>query len=284
MAGLAWVDEWLEGRPAPGAALQALLGAETLPPGSAIFFILVIVSAMAAAELAAILRANNITASTWVTCVSALFGLCAAVAAPSTRHAELIAPLLATAVVLVLLLSVVYYTRRRTVDGVVAATGGALLAFVYIGILISFLLMIRQHHSAWVVLGVLLLTKSCDIGAYFTGRAIGRRKLIVWLSPGKTWEGFFGGIALAMLLGAVAAWLTQWTETTLALWQGALAGAVFAVLGQAGDLIASLLKRDAGIKDSSRALPGFGGVLDVLDSPLLVAPAAYWLLLAFMRG
>jgi len=66
--------------------------------------------------------------------------------------------------------------------------------------------------------------------------------------------------------------------------EGAFAGAVIGLLGQGGDLLASLLKRDAGIKDSSSLLPGFGGVLEVVDSPLLVAPAAYWLLWLFRNG
>jgi phosphatidate cytidylyltransferase len=66
--------------------------------------------------------------------------------------------------------------------------------------------------------------------------------------------------------------------TDVSLWEGAIYGALFAVTGQAGDLMASLLKRDAGIKDSGHILPGFGGVLDIIDSILPVAPVAYWLL------
>jgi phosphatidate cytidylyltransferase len=129
---------------------------------------------------------------------------------------------------------------------------------------------------------VLVTTKSCDIGAYFTGRAIGRHKLIQWLSPGKTWEGFFGGVLFAGVVGGIGAWVLSEvgvnSPSSIAI--GTLAGLAFGVVGQAGDLIASLFKRDAGIKDAGHVLPGFGGVLDVLDSLLLALPVAYWILKA----
>jgi phosphatidate cytidylyltransferase len=85
---------------------------------------------------------------------------------------------------------------------------------------------------------------------------------------------------MAAGVGAGGAWVLQRYEGTVVpdVALGALAGALFAVLGQAGDLIESLFKRDAGMKDSGRSVPGFGGVLDIMDSVLVVAPAAYWLL------
>jgi phosphatidate cytidylyltransferase len=120
----------------------------------------------------------------------------------------------------------------------------------------------------------------CDTGAYFTGRAIGRHKLIVWLSPGKTWEGLIGGVITSSLVGLLFAWLSQRFLSPgdhVPLHLGAIWGCIFGLVGQFGDLMKSLLKRGAGIKDSSSLLPGLGGVLDVLDSPLMVAPVAYWL-------
>jgi phosphatidate cytidylyltransferase len=155
-----------------------------------------------------------------------------------------------------------------------------LFAFVYLGLLFGFLMAIRRHHEVWIILWVLLVTKSCDTGAYFTGRAIGRHKLIPWLSPGKTWEGLFGGIVLASLMGALGAWILGRTGVSgsPSPLVGVAAGVVFSLIGHAGDLMASVLKRDTGVKDSGSALPGMGGIIDVLDSPLLVFPAAYWLL------
>ncbi|MEL7238219.1 MAG: phosphatidate cytidylyltransferase, partial [Planctomycetota bacterium] len=106
-----------------------------------------------------------------------------------------------------------------------------------------------------------------------TGKSLGKHKLIPFLSPGKTWEGLAGGVVTAALVGAACAPgldLLTW-------WKGAIFGAVIGVVGQAGDLLESLMKRDADVKDSSQLLPGFGGVLDVIDSPLVAAPVAYLL-------
>jgi phosphatidate cytidylyltransferase len=137
------------------------------------------------------------------------------------------------------------------------------------------MLLIRVEFGTWVLLGVIGVIKACDIGAYFTGRAIGERKLIPWLSPGKTWEGLVGGLVWA---AAVAGVLSIWVP-----WVGwgaaALLGAALGLAGQAGDLLESALKRTAEVKDSGK-VPGFGGVLDLLDSPLVGAPAALWLLRA----
>ncbi len=159
------------------------------------------------------------------------------------------------------------------------ACSATLFAFVYFGTLPGFYLALRHQHSVWVVAAAILVTKACDIGAYFTGRAVGRHKLIPWLSPGKTWEGLVGGMVLsagvALVLAAVSnqwdlvgRWVTVGGErlfhpTTYPLLWTAGAGLVLGAVGQLGDLAASLLKRDAGIKDSGRALPGFGGLLDV---------------------
>jgi phosphatidate cytidylyltransferase len=172
------------------------------------------------------------------------------------------------------------FSRDRTVQGVLAAAGAVIFSMVYLGLMLGFLLALRRWHSAWWIIGVVLTTKSSDIGAFFTGKAIGRHKLIVWLSPGKTWEGLCGGAVLATLVGlglAAASGLLAPADH-IPLWLGAVCGTLFALVGQFGDLTMSLFKRGAGLKDSSSLVPGMGGVLDVLDSPLMVAPLAYWLL------
>jgi phosphatidate cytidylyltransferase len=132
--------------------------------------------------------------------------------------------------------------------------------------------------GAWLVLFVLCCTWACDTGAFFAGRAFGRRKLAPTLSPGKTVEGAVGGLlaalAMAALLGAA---LRMGMAAALLL--GALAG----VLGQVGDLCESAIKRDLGLKDFGSILPGHGGILDRFDSLLLTAPATY-LLLRFWPG
>ncbi|MBU3729854.1 MAG: hypothetical protein FGM37_11510 [Phycisphaerales bacterium] len=106
---------------------------------------------------------------------------------------------------------------------------------------------------------------------------MGRHKLIPWLSPGKTWEGFLGGMALAVAVGAgVGTWGGL---PAIDLRTGIALGAVMGVVGPFGDLLESALKRGAGMKDSGRIIPGMGGLFDVLDSLLLAGPVA-WLLVS----
>ncbi len=99
----------------------------------------------------------------------------------------------------------VMHTRKQRVEGAMASAGGTLLAIVYLGVLPGFYLPICLTHGAWMVLGILGTVKAADIGAYITGYTMGRHKLILWLSPGKTVEGFFGGLVFAAATGGVLA-------------------------------------------------------------------------------
>jgi phosphatidate cytidylyltransferase len=134
------------------------------------------------------------------------------------------------------------------------------------------------NGPAW-TLFALFVVWGADTGAYFVGVRFGRRKLAPKISPGKTWEGFWGGLGLSLLLSA-AAWpllglaASQWPALAMITLVTALASVL-------GDLVESLLKRHAGIKDSSDLIPGHGGVLDRLDSVLAALPvfvvAKLWL-------
>jgi phosphatidate cytidylyltransferase len=144
--------------------------------------------------------------------------------------------------------------------------------FVYALVPALALLWIRERdmHGLYLLVWVFIVTWSTDIGAYFAGRRFGRRKLAPSISPGKTVEGLYGGIAAAALLGGVWAWATGLGTALLAL------APVLAVAAQAGDLFESGMKRRAGVKDSGTWLPGHGGVLDRLDGlvPVAVLTAA----------
>lgn len=273
-----WADEAVAGRPLPDA-IDKLFAGGVVPPGAVIFPVMLLLAFMASRELARIMREKQIHAQTGLTCIAALTGMIVSSAVPVWMPGPHASAVVATAAMLVLLASLAYYSRHQNTQGVVAAAGGALLAFVYTGLMFGFVLAIRREHSAWVLLWILMVTKASDIGAFTLGKLFGRHKMIPWLSPGKTWEGLGGGVlfASAVAAGGVVLLGRSGAEQNLpSVASAAVVGVIAAFFGQAGDLIMSLFKRDAGRKDSGHSLPGFGGVLDVLDSPLLVTPLAYW--------
>ena len=199
------------------------------------------------------------------------------------------------AVVLLVVLAAVIWARgtQRRPLGAAAST---VMGVLYTGGLLSFGYALREHPYAIgnrsgtaLVALPLVLTWASDIGAFFVGRTIGGRKLIPAVSPGKTVSGALGGLATTVLVSwlyvrfvlAPVAMLTMTLPATI------LFGAVISVAAQVGDLAESLLKREANVKDSSRLIPGHGGLLDRLDSLLFVLPVAYllfeWLLLPAVR-
>jgi phosphatidate cytidylyltransferase len=197
-------------------------------------------------------------------------------------------PIAASALAFVIVFVMLFAALRRawgkqTQDAIVHMAGTT-LATLYLGGLAWFLLALRVKQSSHVVgttmiiLMILLVVKFTDIGAYFGGRKFGRHKLIFWLSPGKTWEGLAFGVLTAGVVGAVCA---AFIPGQLRWWQGLIFGIVIGGIGQLGDLLESLMKRDAEVKDSGASIPGFGGILDVIDSPLLAAPFAYLLFSVF---
>ena len=127
-----------------------------------------------------------------------------------------------------------------------------------------------RDFSPRAVLFLFLIVWGCDSFAYYIGKNFGRRKLAPFVSPNKTWEGTIGGLSGATLVGAAAgAW---WVMPELGPVRGALAGALASSAGQIGDLVESLWKRGAGVKDSGVFLPGHGGFYDRIDSLLFAGP------------
>jgi len=133
------------------------------------------------------------------------------------------------------------------------------------------LLLLKQWPQGnQLILAVMLLVWTADIGAYFVGRAFGKRKLAPQVSPGKSWEGVAGGLAACLLVATLVGLVRGWSAGGLAL---ALAATVLVVLiSVVGDLAESMFKRQAGLKDSSNLLPGHGGVLDRIDSLTAAVP------------
>ncbi len=129
--------------------------------------------------------------------------------------------------------------------------------------------------GGWTVLAIFGGIWVCDSGAYFAGRAFGRHKLFPRVSPNKTWEGAVAGFAAAIVAFVL---FRQFLLPYLSLRDALVCGGIIGIFGQVGDLAESLLKRDAGVKDSSTLIPGHGGVLDRFDSLLFVAPVLFFYL------
>jgi phosphatidate cytidylyltransferase len=172
---------------------------------------------------------------------------------------------------LALLALVLYQYLKCGVSSMLANCGANYFSMVYLGVLSGFCVTIRVEFGLWHLLMFVLVVKSSDIGAYAVGSAFGRHKFSPRISPGKTWEGMGGGIAAAAVVAigfALACGIMAW-------FLAIVFGLCFAFIGQMGDLVESMIKRDAELKDSGQKVPGFGGVLDIIDSPLVAAPFAY---------
>ncbi len=190
-------------------------------------------------------------------------------------------PLIAFAVT-VLLAFLGEMRRYERPGGVIVNVALAVFAVAYVGLSLTFCAQLRLLGGATsgliALAALILVVKMGDIGAYTIGRLFGRHKMAPVLSPGKTWEGAAGAVLFA-LLGAWLAFqcLPAAFGHTLAqsAWSWPVFGIAVGITGLLGDLAESLFKRDMNRKDSSSWMPGFGGVLDILDSILFAAPVAY---------
>ncbi|MCS6864157.1 MAG: CDP-archaeol synthase [Gemmataceae bacterium] len=152
-----------------------------------------------------------------------------------------------------------------------------LLALTYLGWLPCFFIQIRwlaEPDVSTIMLAlVVFVPKGNDIGAFFTGTFFGRHKMTPILSPKKTWEGFAGGMATGIGVAVALSFLAPVFHNGMV--EAVAFGIVVGMAGVLGDLAESLIKRDCQTKDASHAIPGFGGILDVIDSVLLAAPVGY---------
>jgi len=170
----------------------------------------------------------------------------------------------------------VYQAIGFGIKNVAANCAANCLSVLYLGVLSGFVLGVRIDFGLWPLLMFVFVVKFSDIGAYTFGRIFGKHRFSPRISPGKTWEGLAGAVATAIVVAVLFA-----AGFNIMVWQAAVIfGLCFAVIGQLGDLAESMLKRDAEQKDSSSTVPGFGGILDIIDSPLAAAPFAYLFFMA----
>jgi phosphatidate cytidylyltransferase len=177
--------------------------------------------------------------------------------------------------VLAFVLKAISEARAAATAAISATVTGAL----WIGGGLGFMILLREisHHGRLALVTLLVAVWAGDTFAYFGGRLLGRHKMAPSTSPGKTWEGFVFGTAATIFVTFVA----LYKQHFLTIRESIVLGVVLALAGPIGDLFESLLKRDAGVKDSGNLLGGHGGMLDRLDAFLFAAPAAYFTILAF---
>ena len=264
------------------AAVPVALGIVYLG-GAALAALLSVMAAVGAWELYRIARARGVNALEQA-------GIPLSAAIPWLVWAELTGrlslPLSYAAVAMLAIFAAVIWARG-TEGRPLATTGVTIFGVLYTGAMLSFGLQIRYHEYAdpagvspvagtVLVLLPMLLTWASDTGAYFFGRLFGRHKLIPSVSPGKTIEGALGGLALAVVVcWAYVRWvLVPYGHLGLAPAGIVIFAILVSVAAQIGDLAESLLKREAGVKDSSGIIPGHGGILDRFDSLLFVLPVA----------
>lgn len=245
-------------------------------------------------ELTALLRTRSFRPQWPATALGAIAVLAAGWVVPFTDNVnespagiESLGPMLLAFALVVMALMLKETMRYREPGGSMETLGAELLTVSYVGLFLAVTAQLRWVAGAeagYLVLGSLVVCAKCgDIGAYTLGRLFGRRKMAPRLSPGKTWMGAVGALGGAGAAGF--AWLTWATPAFNPAWQPPcwcwrLAyGAVIGVAGLLGDLCESLIKRDVGRKDAAPLMPGFGGLLDLLDSVLYAGPVAYvlWL-------
>lgn len=162
---------------------------------------------------------------------------------------------------------------------VTASLGATFLMTLWVPFCGSFIgLLLDRPDGAWYVMAVVALTVTADIGAYAWGSQFGRHKLAPSVSPGKSWEGLLGALVTVLV---VAAFVTAPLVPSLNLREALVLGVGVVLAGTLGDLSESLVKRDLGVKDLGRVLPGHGGIMDRVDALIFTLPTAHLILLAF---
>jgi phosphatidate cytidylyltransferase len=285
---LLWLDDYLQRR--TRGWMQERYANEGLRGGVGgigLLVLLAIILPIATQELATLFAAERVRPYRFIAAVGAGSLALHAFLTQFPPFQRIAASAFAFIIVFIMLFTALRRAWHKETQEAITHMAGTVLATMYLGGLGWFLMAIRVKHSAphghdfhgttWTIVTILLVVKFTDIGAYFGGRALGRHKLIPWLSPGKTWEGLAFGLLTAGAIGAACApWLPH-----VPWWKGFIFGVVIGGIGQLGDLLESLMKRDAEVKDSGQLVPGFGGILDIIDSPLLAAPFAYLLFSLF---
>ncbi len=298
VVGLVWLDAWLAGgtyAPAASATALEVFANLALRSGLPLVAFVTVLAAATAFEMGRMCRISGLLPLTgW-----AMFTSAGLAAGPwlgmLLKEAEAVTPLPFNAEMPLTLFwltgsflgAALLMLGRRTTEKTVSNLATTMLIVLYSGLLGSFVIRVRcldpGPAGSVVMVYFMLCVKSADIGAYFVGKFFGKNKLAPWVSPAKTVEGFLGAMAVAFLIACSAFWVKDLFADGDSLFPGTFPqviafAVVMAITGHLGDLLASSYKRDVGLKDSADLVPSFGGIMDIVDSPLLAAPFAWGLL------
>lgn len=182
-------------------------------------------------------------------------------------------PLLFAAITIIPLIRILF---KKDKEHAFDSWGWTVAGVLYIGWMLSFYIQIRSMEMGkWWIFLILSCTALGDVFAFTVGSIMGKHLLAPSISPGKTWEGAIGGMCASIIFALI---LGTWFQLPLNYWQLIITGLIITAFSQTGDLVESLLKRNMKTKDAGHLLPGHGGILDRIDSHLLIAPVSYFLI------
>ena len=184
---------------------------------------------------------------------------------------DFIVPLLLTSAIV---LSMILLVLRSQREGAFTSWAWTIAGILYVGWLLSYLVALRLDAGRNWVFFALFATFGSDTAAFFVGRALGRHRLAPRISPNKTWEGAIAGVFGAIIVSLLFVLPTPF-QLSLSYGQAILLGLLVSIFGQFGDLVESLLKRNVGVKESGRLMPGHGGILDRMDSVIFAGVVVY---------
>ena len=193
---------------------------------------------------------------------------------PESADPDLVTPIVLGALLVAGITSLAAMPASGPSQPVFAVVAVLLLASIYVGLPLGALVWIRTACGPAALVWLIAVIAISDTAQYYAGTFFGRRKLAPIVSPKKTVEGLLGGLVAGPVVGGA---LATWGLEGAPMWEGAIFALILVLFGVAGDLFESLLKRSAGVKDSSALIPGHGGVLDRVDAYLFAAPAFYLL-------
>jgi phosphatidate cytidylyltransferase len=286
MAALLCADEWL----APWFPLWFLLAVAVLAAASLELVELLSAIGLRPSGNTVLGGVMALVIANWMPHVLGALGMAVSPSSLATAYDPL-APVHALAwpllafVAVIMVAFVVRSVQFPEAGSTMATIAGTVLVVAYVGLLGSFIIQLRWfegvYHGLLPIVYLIATAKGADTGAFTAGRLAGRNKLWPRLSPNKTIEGavggLFAGVAAALFVAAIARFLLHVPTLDWPLAAGF--GVVVGLAAQLGDLMESMIKRDCARKDASGAVPGFGGILDVIDSLLFAAPVAfvYWI-------